>query len=78
METHFNDELIALHTETSKFHMFDAVAQRIWDHIEDPITFGDLCQGLCAEFDVDLATCRQDVGELIDYLVAEKVVVTQD
>lgn len=77
METHFNGELITLHMGTSKFHMFDAIAQRIWDLAEAPITLETLCRRLCDEFDVDLATCREDVSELIEYLVAEKVMVVQ-
>lgn len=77
METHFNDELIALHVETSKFHMFDAIAQRIWELAAEPITLGDLCQRLCSEFDVDLTTCRADVSELIEYLVSEKVMLVE-
>ena len=75
METHFNDELIALHMGTSKFHMFNMVAQRIWEIVEVPTTMQALCDRLCDEFEVDMATCKQDVGELIDYLVVENVVV---
>lgn len=75
METHFNDELIALHMETSKFHMFNTVAQRIWEIVEVPTTLPNLCDRLCAEFEVDMTTCKQDVSELIDYLVEENVIV---
>ncbi|WP_404370193.1 PqqD family protein [Sphingomonas sp. MMS24-J45] len=78
METHFNDELIALNMETSRFHMFNTVAQRIWEIAKTPVTLQQLCDDLCAEFQVDRVTCEKDVAELIDYLVNERVIVVSN
>jgi len=67
-------ELVGLHLESGNCYGFNATATRIWTIIETPTRFGDLCAELTAAFDVDDATCRRDVGQLIGELVAEGLV----
>lgn len=75
IEIGFDNELIALQINTSKFHMFNSVAHRIWEIVRIPIALPQLCAVLCEEFDIDMATCQVDVEELVQYLVDEKVIV---
>lgn len=67
-------ELVGLHIESGNCYGFNATATRIWEMIEPPMSFGALCTALTAAFDVDDATCRRDVGQLIDELVREGLV----
>lgn len=67
-------ELVGLHLESGNCYGFNATATRIWAIIEEPMSFRALCNSLTAAFDVDDATCRRDVGRLIDELVREGLV----
>ena len=78
IEINHDKELIALQIDTSKFHMFNPVANRIWEIVKTPISLTDLCTILCDEFDIDIATCQIDVEELVQYLVNEKVIILID
>lgn len=74
VDAEIGGELVGLHLESGNCYGFNPTATRIWALIEQPKNFGDICATLTAAFDVDDATCRQDVGALIAELHHEGLV----
>ncbi|WP_337848453.1 PqqD family peptide modification chaperone [Sphingomonas sp.] len=62
------DETVMMSVAAGEFYDLDPVAGRIWQLLEVPGTVAQLRDRLCAEFEVDPATCEADVllflGEL--------------
>jgi hypothetical protein len=52
----------------------DAVGRRIWDLIEQPVTWADLVATLVSEFDVDESACRRDTSAFIETMVGHGLV----
>ena len=63
-------DVVLLSIEQGEYYQMDTIGSRIWDLIEKPMLFKDLCEQLTREFDVDMAQCQEDVssflGELTD------------
>lgn len=74
IDAEIGGELVGLHLESGNCYGFNPTATRIWALIEQPTSFGDLCAALTAAFDVDDATCRNDVALLIDELNREGLI----
>jgi len=62
------EELVMLSLATDVYVALDAMAKRIWEALQGPITAAELCQSLLAEFEVLPETCQQDVLRLLNQL----------
>ena len=60
--------------EDLRYLGLDAVATRVWELLESPQTLDELATTLQSEYEVDDATCRRDLGVLVDTFVAHKLV----
>lgn len=67
-------ELVMLSVEHGNYYGLSAVGKRIWEHLEQPRTFHELCELLQAEFDVTSETCREEVHTFVQQLADEKMV----
>jgi hypothetical protein len=67
-------EVVALDAARGVCFGLDAVGARIWTLIEAPITPETLCARLTTEYDVDAATCRDEVLALLADLRAEGLI----
>lgn len=72
------DETVMLNLETNSYYGLDPIASRIWELVAQPTSIADICAKLQQEYDVDADTCRQDVVELLNDLIAEQLVETVD
>ena len=70
LTSHVGDETVMLDVEKGYYYGLDPVATRVWDLAAEPIVVTTLCERLTAEFDVDLATCTQDVLAFLESLHA--------
>lgn len=59
--TSIDGELVGMSVEQGACYGFDAVATRLWELIETPLTLDALCAQLVAEFEVEDDACRSDV-----------------
>lgn len=59
---------------SGKYFGLDEIATRIWELLEEPKQFGELCALLQEEYDVDEETCKSDLTELISELEEENLV----
>ncbi|HYE27113.1 MAG TPA: PqqD family protein [Allosphingosinicella sp.] len=74
IETEVDGELVALHIDNGTCYGFNSTATRIWALIEQPKRLSELTEALVREFDVDPATCRTELKELLDELAADGLV----
>jgi hypothetical protein len=65
-----SDDAVMLSVTAGKYFGLNAVAARIWELLERPMTVTELCGKLCEEFEVDMQTCEAAVlnfsGEIVD------------
>lgn len=64
-----NDETLILDADLRHYFGLNSVASRVWDMVETPVTVGEICASLLAEFEVDALTCEAEVSALIGELL---------
>ncbi|AGA92228.1 Coenzyme PQQ synthesis protein D (PqqD) [Thioflavicoccus mobilis 8321] len=67
-------EVVMMSVEQGNYYGLDEVGSRIWQLIETPTTLADLCEDLTKEFDVEPATCEEDVVRFLEELAAQGLV----
>ena len=64
------EEAVMMSVVADRYYGLNAVAARIWELLERPMTIAQLCAQICEEFEVDAHTCEADVlkfaGDLVD------------
>lgn len=63
------DELVFFNHEAGKYYGTGAVGAEIWDILEKPTSFSQICDQLLEKFDVDRDTCETHVGEFISEML---------
>jgi hypothetical protein len=59
------EELVMMSAEMGNYLGLTAVGTRVWELIEIPRRFDDICAVLESEFDVTPETCRDEVGQFL-------------
>jgi hypothetical protein len=59
------DELVMMSAESGAYIGLNNVGARVWEIIETPADFADICATLTGEFDVPEATCRAEVENFL-------------
>jgi len=67
-------EIVMMSVAQGNYYGLDAVGSRIWELIRQPCSVTALCDALLTEFDVDRATCEQDVLTFLNQLAEEKLI----
>jgi hypothetical protein len=64
------EEAVMMSVEAGRYYGLNAVASRIWELLDTPMTVAELCAQICQEFEVDAQTCETELlkftGSLID------------
>lgn len=68
------DESVMLDSEAGQYFGLNAVGTYIWELLEQPRSVPELREAVCAEFDVDGATCEADISEFLHSLIANGIV----
>ena len=68
LEAEIDDEIVALDRARGQVFGFNGVASDVWRLLASPRTIDELVVELGALYDVEDATCRADVKELISSL----------
>jgi hypothetical protein len=72
------DEVVFLHEGEAVYYGLDGVGAFVWRQLKVPRAFGDLVQAVVSEYEVDEATCRRDLTELLEALQDKKLVQSVD
>lgn len=68
------DETALLGAARENYYGLNGPGTRIWELLEAPRTFDEICTILMDEFDVDVQECRRDTREHLVELVANSLV----
>lgn len=63
--------------DSGNYFDIDSVGGRIWALLESPSAFDQLCETLCAEYDVEATACRDETADFIGELADKGLVVLQ-
>ncbi len=77
LEANLGDELVALDAEGGNCFGFNSVATFVWRELETPKTLAELRDKLLAEYDVGTNQCSEELQELLDGLIAKRLVRVQ-
>lgn len=69
------DEAILLDIDSGNFFQLNKSAARIWDLIEQPTSFADLCASLEERFQIGAAECRVDVAHFVGALREQGILI---
>lgn len=75
VEAEVGGEIVGLDIERGTCFGFNATATRIWQLIEVPCTFGELCDRLLDDHEVDRATCAADTAAVLGQLADDRLIV---
>ena len=73
-----NGEVVILNMKDDVYYGLDQVGGRIWNLIQEPITFGEIIQKLLEEFDVEDQQCSADVLGLLEDMLSKGLIVVQN
>ena len=69
------EELGVLNIVTGQYHVIDKVGNDIWRIMENPVTLDDIVVQLLKEYDIDEATCKNDVELFLQLLDERQLVI---
>jgi hypothetical protein len=68
------DEAVMMSINAGRYYGLNAVASRIWELIETPMTVGEICARLCEEFEIDAQNCEAAVLKFANDMVDNGIV----
>ena len=70
-------EVVILDMESGKYHGLDTTGTRIWELLEDQISFNEIVLQLMSEYLVEQEQCATDVKEFIYQMMDSGLVETE-
>ena len=72
------DEVVILNHDKGMYYGLSEVGALVWGALENgPKSFGELCELVMAEYEIDRASCEEDISALLTDLRKEKLVVDE-
>jgi hypothetical protein len=68
-------DLVMMSIESGEYFGLGGVGTRVWELIATPHTLAQLTQAICAEYEVDEATCEPDISRFLADLLANGLAV---
>jgi hypothetical protein len=68
------EEIVMMSIESGRYFGLDDIGNDIWRRLETPRTFGELIDGLAADYDADRAVIADDVRKLLAEMAEHKVI----
>lgn len=59
------DELLMMSIEKGSYYSLNPIGTRIWELLEQPLSFDELVSTLTGEYDVSADTCRLEVAQFV-------------
>lgn len=74
MSTEVGDDVVALQAEKGYAYGMEEVTAAVWRLLEEPRDLAAIVAGLTAQYEVDEAQCRAEVGDLLGRMTAEGLI----
>ena len=71
LESEIDGEAVMMSIDKGEYYGLDAVGTEIWQLLERPRSFGEICEVLLERFEVDPETCRADVGSFLTGMLGD-------
>ena len=68
---------VILNLKTGLYFGLNEVGAKVWEQIQSPTTFQEICDAVLAEYDVSADECNQDITELLEEMVKAQLVEVQ-
>jgi Coenzyme PQQ synthesis protein D (PqqD) len=68
------EQAVMLDVGAGKYYGLNAVAMRIWELLEHPMTLALLCARICEEFEVDMQHCEAALLQFADEIIDNGIV----
>ena len=78
LSSEMKGEAVILSLKNGKYYGVNTVGAFIWDTLQNPVTFQEIQSAVMQEYDVDNATCRQEVLSFLMKMVEEDLVEILD
>ncbi len=69
VSTQIDNDIVILDTEKSRYYGTEVVGRRVWELIGSPTKVSSICDQLLNEFQVDRATCENEVLRFLNQLL---------
>ena len=73
-----DEECVLLHLSTGRYYTLNEVGRFLWESLDGQNSLSDVCQRLIREYDVDEGVAKQDILEVIQDLLEEGLLKTDD
>ncbi len=67
--TDMDGDTVMMSIERGEYYGIGGVGSRCWELLAEPMSVEALVKTICAEFDVDKATCQKDMQAFVDELL---------
>jgi hypothetical protein len=68
------DETVLLQLRSKTYYGLPGVAGRVWERLEEPVSVGELRDGLLARYDVEPERCARELAELLHQMLEAKLI----
>lgn len=68
------DDIVALHVQNGQCYGMEDVTARVWNMLNEPSDLAGICDQLLEIYEVEPATCRSEVEQLIKQLETEGLI----
>lgn len=69
------EAIVLLHADKNAYYDTESVGARVWSALAEPTAIADVCRRLEEEYDVDPASCQQDVLAFLEDALNEGVII---
>ena len=74
LSSDMDGETVMMSVENSEYYSLSPIGTRIWEIVEQEISYKDLISKLMSEYKVDADTCKSDTEEFINELINKGLV----
>ena len=70
-----DDEMVFFNQNSGTYYGTGLVGAVIWDFLDSPRSFGQICDHLLAKFEVEQETCERQVRDFLGDMLAEGILI---
>lgn len=71
-------ETVMMSLDEGKYYGMNKTGSFIWKYLETPLSFGELCDRLVAEFNIAKEKCVEEVSHFIEDMMRENIILIQN
>ncbi len=77
MSSSLGDELVMMNFESGDYFGINAIGNKIWEYLKEPIQVNVIIKNLCALYDVAPAQCEEETLSFVSNLLKEDMITVR-